>query len=204
MGRLGGELPFPIFSARVARALKADLCLSAVGGRSTRSEIHAALYFRTRRSRELYTDCAMVGRSDKERSLSFGLGDGSLPFSPLLLCQGCERESIAQADETGCFGFRLATRTEIPRCSSRRDLPGLIAPQIDISRPIDDRTDQAVEPAEHEMPLPVPTEARMDKCCPVELLAAVLAVRYASQPYGYAPQCRINATPREHRHVSGR
>ena len=111
---------------------------------------------------------------------------------------------IAQADETGCFGFRLATRTEIPRCSIRRDLPGLIAAQIDISRPIDDRTDQAVEPAEHEMPLPVPTEARMDKCCPVELLAAVLAVRYASQPYGYAPQCRINATPREHRHVSGR
>ena len=91
---------------------------------------------------------------------------------------------IAQADETGCFGFRLATRTEIPRCSIRRDLPGLIAAQIDISRPIDDRTDQAVEPAEHEMPLPVPTEARMDKCCPVELLAAVLAVRYASQPYG--------------------
>ena len=30
----------------------------------------------------------------------------------------------------------MATRTEIPRCSSRRELPGLIAAKIDISRPI--------------------------------------------------------------------
>ena len=34
----------------------------------------------------LGTYCAMVRHSDKEGSLSFGLGDGSRPFSTLLLC----------------------------------------------------------------------------------------------------------------------
>jgi hypothetical protein len=40
----------------------------------------------------------MVGHSDKERSFSFGLGDGSRPFGTLLLCQGCERHSLQNSD----------------------------------------------------------------------------------------------------------
>jgi hypothetical protein len=36
------------------------------------------------------------------------------------------RSGDRQADETGCFGFRPATRTEIPRSRRRRELAGLV------------------------------------------------------------------------------
>ena len=53
MAAVGGELPLPIFRARVARALKADLRLSAVGGAARPDPGQGLLDQFTRRDRRL-------------------------------------------------------------------------------------------------------------------------------------------------------
>jgi len=49
----------------------------------------------------LDTDCTMVGRSDKERSVSFGLGDSGLPFGAFRFCQTCENSLLHNSDPRG-------------------------------------------------------------------------------------------------------
>jgi hypothetical protein len=43
--------------------------------------------FSRNRHRRLDAHCAMVGRRDKKRSVSFTLGDGGLPFGAFLFCE---------------------------------------------------------------------------------------------------------------------
>ena len=50
------------------------------------------------RHRRLDTHCAMVGRRDKKRSVSFSLGDGGLLFGAFLFCEACENSLLHDGD----------------------------------------------------------------------------------------------------------
>ena len=50
------------------------------------------------RHRRLDTHCAMVGRRNKKRSVSFSLGDCGLPFGAFLFCEACEDSLLHDGD----------------------------------------------------------------------------------------------------------
>src|SRR3984893_3690798 len=50
------------------------------------------------RHERLDTRCAMVGRRDKKRSVSFSLGDGGLPFGAFHFCEARENSLLHDGD----------------------------------------------------------------------------------------------------------